>query len=282
MKHIITLLLAVVCLLAAGRSAAQVEVRLDPIRREFLLGENAALKLTLINHTDQSISFANTPGRNWLNFTVFRTGDGKPVSPKALPRFPKLTLRPGSRITRQVNLGEFYSLNRDGSYKAIATVRLPDMQTTYSSNRASFTLATGGTIKTFTVQSKGRKLLLSVKLMRVGGKDCLFGQAVNGDSHSVLGACYLGIYLNFMQPRIMLDSAQNLHVLCQSTPEYFSYSVMSPNGSRRSFQAMRRIGGPVDLVSTGNGIRTVGLAPYVKPTPESEGIIHKASDRPTR
>lgn len=280
MKHIITLLLAALCLILTGQSIAQVEVRLDPVRREFLLGEPPALKLTLINHTDKAISFSNTPGRNWLNFTITRSGEAYPISPNALPRFPKLTLNPGSRITRQINLSEFYSFNRDGAYKAVATVRMPDMQTTYSSNRSAFTLAHGGTIKTFTIQSRGKRLKLAVKLLRVDGKDCLFGQSVNADSNTVLGACYMGTYLNFMQPRIMLDGAQNLHVLCQSTPEYFTYSTMSPAGTRRSYKVMKRSGGPVDLVSTGSGIRTVGLTPYVKPTPESEGIIHSTTDRP--
>lgn len=108
MKHIITLLLAILCLLLAGQTQAQVEVRLDPVRREFLLGENVALKLTILNNTDKAITFHNTPGRNWLNFTINKNRESHPISPKALPRFPKTTIGPGSRISRQINLGEFF------------------------------------------------------------------------------------------------------------------------------------------------------------------------------
>lgn len=117
--------------------------------------------------------------------------------------------------------------------------------------------------------------------MRVDNKDTLFGQSIDADSGSVKGACYMGLFLNFMDPKVLLDSAQNMHVLCQSTPEYFTYSIMTPTGSRASYKVLRRTGTPVDLVGTGSGIRTVGLAPYVKPAPNSEGVIHRTGDRPT-
>ena len=83
-----------------------------------------------------------------------------------------------------------------------------------------------------------------------------------------------------MTPSVLLDSAQNMHVLCQSSPEFYTYSVMNTHGKRSSAKLYKRIGGqPVDLVSTGKGIITVGLFPYVAPKPGSEKI-RKASERP--
>lgn len=262
------------------QSFAQMDIRLEPVRRDFLLGEKVALKITFINQTDQSIAFSNTPGRNWLNFTITRGGESYPLSPTALPKFPNLAIPPGSKRSFELILNQFYAFGRDGAYQAIATVRMPDRKTTYSSNRASFTLSNGGTIKTYTVQRQGKRLKMSVKSMAANGRTCLFGQVTNADSGSVIGACYLGVFLNFMEPRIILDSAQNLHVLCQSTPEYFSYGIMRPDGSRQNFQVYQRSGGPVDLISTGGGIRPLGLTPYKRPTQDSPGIIYDAADSP--
>ena len=70
MKNIITIVLAVFCLLLAGQAAAQVEVRIQPVRKEFLVGENVALQVKIENFTDRTVSFVNTTGRSWLHFTV--------------------------------------------------------------------------------------------------------------------------------------------------------------------------------------------------------------------
>ncbi|MBR5893960.1 MAG: hypothetical protein IKZ13_00275 [Akkermansia sp.] len=282
MKNIMTIILAALCMLFAGQALAQVEVRVQPIRKEFLLGENVSLQVRIDNHTDREVNFVNIPGRSWLHFTVTRSGESNPISPALIPNFPKLTVPAGSSRSVTANLRPYFSLNRDGSYKVTATVRMPDMQTTYSSNRASFVLANGGTMKTFTVQSRGERLNMHLRILRVGEKDCLFGQVVNADSRSVMGACYMGQFLNFMQPRIVLDSAQNMHVLCQSTPEYFTYSKMDNRGNRRDYKVMKRTGGPVELVSSGGAIRVIGLMPYTRPTSTSEGVIHSTSDRPNR
>lgn len=279
MKHIARLILLTLFLLLTGHASAQVEVRLDPIRHDFILGETVGLKVTLTNHTDRAIKLANIPGRGWLNFTVTRNGENTPISPAAVPRYPGITLTPGSRRSYQLELQPYFKLTREGSYKVIATVRMPDMQTTYSSNRASFNLGSGGTIRNFTIQARGQRLKMGVKIMNVGGRDCLFGQVLNADTNLPIGACFLGQFLNFMEPRILLDRAQNLHVLCQSTPEYFTYAIMNTRGGRSQHKIFRRTGGPVDLISTGNGIRTLGLTPYVKPSQNPERI-HSASDRP--
>lgn len=280
MKHIIRFILTVFCMLFVAEATAQVEVRLKAERREFLLGENVRLHVRIDNHTDSAVSFVNTPERSWLHFTVTRNGESYPISPRVIPNFPKLVVPSGSSRTQVVDLRPYFTFNRDGSYKVIATVRMPDMQTTYSSNRTSFVLANGGTMRNFTVQARGDRLNMSLRLLRVDGKDRLFGQVVNADSRAVLGACDMGQFLNFMKPRVILDSAQHMHVLCQSTPEYFTYSRMDNRGRRVDYKVMKRSGGPVDLVSTGGGIRLIGLTPYVRPTSTSEGVIRTTSDRP--
>ncbi len=279
MKHIIPLLLALACLLLGSQAAAQLDVRLDPIRKEYLLGESVALKLTLTNRTDRSISLHNLTGRCWLSFTVTQSGDNNAISPKAIPRYPDITLAPGAKRSFQVDLRPFYRFNRANNYKVIATVRMPDMRTTHSSNRAGFSLSFGGNVSSYAVQARGQNLQMCVKLMHVNDSDYIFGQVLNNNTREAMGACVVGKYLRFMKPLAMLDSAQNLHILCQSTPELFSYAVMGTDGRRQKHQVYKRTGGRVDLVSTGSGVRPVGLVPYVAPKDDDAGI-RSASDRP--
>ncbi len=279
MKHIITLIIAALLFMLGGQASAQLDVRLSPLRHDFLLGESVVLKLTLTNHTDRKIVLDNLPGRPWLTFTITERGNVNRISPVAVPRFPKTELGPGATRSFQVDLRPYYVFNKACNYKAIASIRMPDMRTAYSSNRAGFTLSFGGNVGSFTVQAGGRNLQMCTKLMRIDKRDYLFGQVLNNDTRTALGACVVGPYLNFMKPRLMLDRAQNLHILCQSTPNLFSYAVMGTDGKRRDHRVLTRTGGPVDLVSDGKGIRIVGLTPYVAPKPEDEGV-RSASERP--
>lgn len=278
-KHIISLFVFVFCLLAAMPASAQVELRLEPIRRDFIVGESVALKLTVVNHTDASISLTNIPGRPWLHFLVGRRGEDGAIAPFASPKFPDLKLTPGSTRAFQVELGGFYRLERDGSYWAVATIRMPDGVSTYSSNRAPFVMTNGGEVRAFTIQARGERLHMSLRLARIDNQDCLFGQVRNADTKRIIGACYMGRYLNFMEPRVLLDAAQNMHVLCQSSEQFYTYSIMNTRGGNAQRKIYRRAGGPVDLISTGRGVQPVGLIPYVKPKPGEEGV-RRASDRP--
>lgn len=277
MKQLVNLILVLICLF--GSAFAQMELRLEPVRHDYIVGEHVALKLTIINRTDSTISLTNRPQRPWLNFSVTKRGESGPVSAFASPRFPDLTITPGSTRSFQVDLKSFYRLDLSGAYGAVATIRMPDGATTFSSNRALFALASGGKLRSFKIRAGGKNLEVSVRLAVIDGHESLFGQIADTDTQRVQGACFLARYINFMQPRIMLDGAQNLHILCQSTPDFFTYAVMNTRGERSHYQLYKRSGGPVDLISTGKGVAPVGVTPYVKPKPTDQNI-HHTSDRP--
>ena len=279
MKHIFSLLLAIICILAVGQASAQLDVRLHPIRSNYLLGESIAVKLSITNHSDELVVLDNAPDHPWLHFTVMPSGSSQPMAPKMIPVFEKIHINPGSKHETVINLRPYFYFSHVGSFKVIASVRMSDMRSTYSSNRATFSVSNGGSVKTFATQRDGKRLKMHVKMMRTGDKDSLFGQVENADSGVVIGACQLGLYLNFMNPRILIDKKQNLHVLCQSTTTYFTYAVMTPDGTRSHYQVMSRTGGPVDLITTGNGIKAIGLTPAKQPGKDPADNYHTTSDR---
>ena len=279
MKTIYHFLFLLLCLFTVSLTHAQIEVQLQPVRKDFLVGEQVALRITITNQTDATLALSNTPGRPWLNVTLTRRGDQGLVSPIAMVRFPEVTLTPGSSRSFEFGLKSMYRLTTPGNYTAIATIRMPDGKSTYGSNRAMFTMTTGGKVRDFNIQARGQRINLSLRLANISGKPCLFGQATNMDTNQIIGACFLAEYLNFMRPSVLLDSAFNMHVLCQSTPDFYTYSVMDTHGRRSSAKLYKRVGATVDLISTGKGILTVGVTPYVAPAPGKENV-RKASERP--
>lgn len=276
-RFILTALVFIPCLLA--QAYAQLEVRLDAPRRELIPGENVPLIITITNHTDASVALTNTPGRSWLFLEVNRFGELTPMAPVSMPRYPDITITPGSRRSFNISLQPHYVINREGTYRVSVSLRLPDMHTTYSSNTVSFDLAAGGTLRKFTIQARGQRLVTSLKLLSVKGISYIFGQVADADSRVPLGACLLGQYVNFMEPKVLLDRMQNMHVLMQSTAEFFTYAVMDTYGARRQAVVLKRTGGPVDLVSTGGGIKYIGLAPHKKTKKDTE-TMPSANARP--
>lgn len=279
MRYIRLILAALALMAGLGMQAeAQLEVSVRTPRPEFVLGENVPIIVTITNHTDASVALTNTPGRCWLHPEVTRYGETTPIAPTTQPRYPDVTLTPGSRRAFTIWLKPHFSLNREGTYRASVTLRLPDMRTTYTSNKAGFSLSSGGALRSYTVQVRGQRLVTSLLLLNVKGTNYLYGQVMNADTRMPVGACVLGQFLNFMQPRVLLDRAQNMHVLFQNTAEFFTYAVIDTYGARRKHVVLKRTGGPVDLLSTGGGIRYVGLAPYQKP--KATDSLHSASERP--
>ncbi len=257
---------------------AQLDVRILPDGREYMLGEDVSLRLMITNRMDAPVSLINTPGRCWLFLNVMRQGDTSNLAPSAVPRYPNLTIAPGSRREFRFNLNPAYRVRRPGIYRVTATLILPD-RSTFTSNAAMFNVTSGATVQAFRIRARGQRLVISLRSMSVDNKTMLYGQVMNADTRSIIGACCMGEYLNFMQPRVMLDAAQNLHMLCQSSPKYFTYAVMNTFGQLRERKVMQQVGGPVELVSSGKGIRCVGVAPYVRPKGE-RSKYHSATERP--
>lgn len=280
MAYIKRMALVILLLVAAWPQAyAQLAVRLETTRRDYLLGESPALKLTIANYTDSVVPLVSVPSSSWLTLQVTRVGESLPESPQGSPRYPAVNLSPGSQRSFNIGLKPQYAMSREGTYRVEALVRMPGMKETYRSNVALVNMVNGADVRSFTVQVRGQRIKMGLQMLRVSGSDILFGQAMNVDTRKVLGACFLGKYVNFMTPKVMLDRAQNMHMLCQSSDKYYTYAVMDTYGACRSQQIMQRSGGPVDLVSTGSGVRCIGVVPYVRPKQVKDNVP-SASERP--
>lgn len=278
MKYLSKVLLLALSLLCLPTLQAQLEVSLTSDRSELILGEPIMLKIRIHNSTDEAITLHNVPGHYWLHLrTSFATGSNT-ITPIARARFPKVTIPAGQSSSFSFDIKPFYNLYRDSKYKVIATIRMPDQRTTYSSNSCMFNLSSGASIREFTIKHDGKRLIMRARSLQTKGKNCIFGQVVNKDSNKIVGASFLGQFLNFANPIFLLDKSQNLHMLCQSNPKYFSYAILSPEGIRIKYQVYQRTQGTLDLVPHAGKISVIGAVPYNKPK-EGENH-HSASEQP--
>ncbi len=280
MKSLIKLYLLFCFIFVTQLAHAQLSVHLKTERKEYLVGEQITMKLTLSNNSDQSLVLDNTDARKWLHFSISSYSLPTGITPLASPRFPKVMMTPGSTRTFELDIKPFFNFNKLDFYTATATIRMPDGVTTYSSNRTSFSITNGSSMTSFNIQHKGKKLQLHTKLLQTNKTDCLFGQVIDSSSNTALSSCYLGRYLNFMKPIVILDRNQNMHMLCQSTPKYYTYAVMNTEGKRVKYQIYRRTNGPIDLIVTGAGVTVVGAIPHIE-VDKKDGFhnVHSATDR---
>ncbi len=279
MKHISPFrIVAALLFLVTAQAFSQLEVTLKPQRQEYMLGEDIFVEMSLYNNSDTSVVLDRTPNQPWLTIVAHRAGENVDLSPKVKANFPKVVLGPAQKMAYKINIGQIYNIPVDGTYSVNAVVCLPDRKTSFTSPRSRFRVSNGSLLKKFTTHVRGRRLEMRAKLWRIGDRNAIFGQLADADSGRVLGAAHMGQYLNFMEPRFLLDAKQNLHMLFQSTPEFFTYSIFSTTGKCSHSQLYKRIpGGPIDLVSAGGSIRVIGAAPYVKP---KDGVHKDAGDRP--
>lgn len=271
-------ILATLLLLLSAQVVAQLEVSLKPQRQEYMLGEDIFVELMLYNNSDTSLVLDRTPEHSWLTIIARRAGENIDLSPKVRANFPKVILGPAQKMAYKINLNQIYNMPVDGTYRVNAVVCLADRKTSFTSHKARFRISNGALVKKFTTHVRGKRLEMRAKLSRIDGRDAVFGQVADADSGRVLGAAHMGQYLNFMEPCLLLDAKQNLHMLFQSTPEFFTYSILSTTGKCSHSQIYKRVpGGPLNLVSAGGLISVIGAAPYVKP---KDGVHKDASDRP--
>ncbi len=275
--HFLLLLLISMIMLPAVH--AQIDVRIDPERRQYLEGEPIIMNLYMRNNTDQTVILTNEPNRAWLHLNVTSATYPNGVPRLILAKFPTVTISPGSTVAYKLDVQPAFRFHKNETHTITATIRMPDHRTTYGSAPTTFSLNHGYTFRKFDLSNKGRDIEIHAKTMDVASTPCLFAQAIDKRSQLVLSSSYLGRYLPYMKPIYLLDNKQHMHIFFQTTDKYFIYAVVSPEGKKTKHAVYVRTQGPIDLIALQGSIKILGAAPYVAPK-ESQDKIRSASDRP--
>jgi hypothetical protein len=281
-RRLLFLFLLVSCLPAA----AQIDVGLRMVRRQFVAGEPVRAVITITNHAGRDLVFQGNGRLSWLDFVV-KNDRGEPISSPGGNQFRAVRVPVGQSLSREVDLSKIFRLNRLGTYSVYGTVRMPGGgDNGFLSNRTIFTVTKGREIWTQKIGVKGHPgetREYKVLTFSDSRKTYIYIQVVDNVTGQPIQTYALGQVLLFRKPQSTVDRDQRLHVLFLSTPSVWSHVVINADGQvvDRNFHKRGAASDP-RLVTFGNGeVVVAGSVPY-DPVAERQARTraHKVSDRP--
>lgn len=245
-------------LLAFFRAAAQVTVELVQEQDQFLPCEAMPLAVKITNRSGQQIHLGAEP--NWLTFTVEST-DGFVVLKKSdVPVQGEFELESSQMGTKRVDLAPYFTMNKPGRYKIIATLHVPDWRATVTSAPKHFDIVHGAKIwaQDFGVRNGTnaapevfKYTLEQANYLRTQLR--LYVQLSDGDETRVFHTEALGAMVSFSQPEAQVDRTSRLHVLWQAGAQSFSYCLVGPDGKLIRHDTYDNFGGRPKLGVDANG-----------------------------
>lgn len=275
------------CVLAAP-AMAQVDVKLQMARNNFVAGEPVEVVVSVTNQSGQDLTLQGTNQQGWISFTVMGANrEGVPLSANSQPAFGAVKIPFGQTMSRKVDLAQIYPLKEMGNFSVYGVVRLPGQtRDGFISNRVLFNISTARPYWTQRVGLPGKPGQMRefrVLNFNNGRKTMLYAQVVNMKTSSPMQTHSLGEYLNFSKPAVSLDNRQVMHVLYLIAPTVWSHARVGPDGTLLGSQ-LHKAGGSVNpqLFTMKDGSVQVGNSiPYdPKAEAEARGKVRKASERP--
>ncbi len=244
---------------AAGR--AQVRVDLSLPRSLFIRYEPLLAVVTITNQSGQELELADEGNYKWFSFKV-QTTDGRLVPPYNPDyQLSPIQLGPGQRAKRLVNLTPLYPITEFGAYRITASIYSRQLNQYFSSNPPlNIEVTEGRELWEETVGVPGGGPVRTITLLthRLPNFTQLYLRIVDADGR-VYCTHPLGRFVSFGVPDIKLDSENNVHVLQNTSPKQFLYSLISVSGEvleRKVYQAIKEK--PRLARDTAGGMQVVG------------------------
>jgi hypothetical protein len=262
------LLLGLFCLLGAPAAYSQIRVEVILDQEQYLPAEALPAKVRIHNQSGQTLHLGKD--EEWLTF-MLENEQGNIVKQWKSPRVTEEFVLPSaSRATKTVDLAPCFDLTKNGSYKVVASIRIPNWRQTFQSPPKKFYIMNGRNLDqlTFGVPSDEpgrpeiRKYIL-VEANRV--KELTLYVRISDESEAgTYSIQSVGALIGFSHPKAQLDKWNNLHLLYQDGARSFRYVQITPDGlllDRRTYDytdsrpiLMAAEGG---RITVGGGIRRV-------------------------
>jgi hypothetical protein len=285
LKKTFTLLLALAALLPIARAQLQVDMSLK--RSLYLAYEPLIVNVTIQNLTGNSLNLRDTPEIPWFGFQI-ETLDGRPIPPRSAEHSNSpLLLQPGEKLTRPVNLTPLYPISEFGGYRIRAAIHAPSLGRTFSSEPMNIEITEGRPIfeKSVGVPTDqpggGSTRKITVLTHRLPNSTQLYLRITDPDAGVIKCTHRLGRIVSYGSPDIMLDGANQIHILQNVAPKAFLHSHIGLNGEvleRKTYQ--QNIKRPVLMIKDGQvtviGAKEIDTAAIA----EREHSTPSISDRP--
>jgi hypothetical protein len=234
MKRLPILLLAVLCL--SPQLHAQFKVEVSVKHRLYIAYEPILATVTITNLTGRDINLRDAPGHQWFGFQILNSEDN-PIAPRDLNyKVDPLTIGAGQTAKRTVSLPTLFPMTEFGIYRVRATVYFEPLHRYFTSEAQNVEVTEGKTIWQQTVgvpdgaEGAGGYRQFTVMMHRLPTENVLYVRVVDKQAGLVYATFPIGRLAMSMEPEIMLDEANRLHVLHLTSPRVFTHTTVGLNG----------------------------------------------------
>jgi hypothetical protein len=230
------LLLCVLLFASLARVSAQVTVEVMTDQDEFLPGETISVKARITNRSGQTLKFG--PERGWLKFSIqakegyVATKNGEP------PVDTEFTLQSSEYADVRLNLAPYFQLDRTGHYTITAAVAVPAWKRQIRSDPKGFDVIKGARIwdqefgvpkKPGDTNAEPEMRLYALQEANYLRSHLMLYVQVTDSIGKINKVQPIGPMISFGQPEAKVDKMSNLHVLYQTGPHNFSYTITTPD-----------------------------------------------------
>ena len=265
---------------------AQLDVRLQMTKTEYVANEQVQAVLTLTNRAGRDIYLHGEGRASWLDF-VLKNRRGVPLSPARATLFGAVNVPAGRSVTKTIAISSYYRVSDLGHYSGYASIRMPGTNPPqmFTSNRIRFDVIQARAIYSQRVGVEGSKNVRDFRLMTFtsNNKSRLYVEVEDVSSGRSLATYSVGEALLFRKPQATVDGKNAMHVLFLSTPTVFSHVRIDSSGKflGRNYYKRGSTGSP-RLITFANGEVKVAGGIHYDPKQEQaqRSKIKKLSDRP--
>ena len=229
-------LLSALVLMAALISVAHAQVTAEIIleQEQFMRSESLPIRLRITNLSGQPLRLGDQP--DWLNFTI-ESREGTPLKKTGEVPLPKPFIIESSKtVSLRTDLMPHFNLSEPGHYSVKAKIKIPQLEKELTTTPKTFDVISGSRVWEREVGVPGttppevRRFALqqttSLKQLR------LYVRVTDEKELTVFRVLPLGTLTSFSKPEAVVDGSSQLHVLFQTGPRSFLYSVITPDGEQ--------------------------------------------------
>ncbi len=276
----------------APRLQAQMDVKIQAERINYVAYESLNVTVTVTNNTGNDVVLGGPNNTSWLNFLVTNES-GRPVTGIANPDVDAIICRNGQSMERKFNLPRHFHLIDPGTYLVKASVYFPDLQRWVNSRPARFIINQApkpAWTHTYALP-KGHKQAGTYRKYQVFtfndfDRTYLYLRIVDESTGVYLYTVRLCSMMPEREIQPLVDRDQTLHLLCLGSAQVWAYLTIDIDGKLVSQKFFRQGKGVPQLVKQASGeVMVLGGTSYdptEKPaTPPGGGaVIRRLSDRP--
>jgi hypothetical protein len=216
---------------------AQVTVEVELEQQQFLPSEMLPVAVRITNRSGQPLHLG--ADANWLTFSVTAMDNFVVTKIADVPVQGEFEVGSSQMATKRVDLAPYFKMTRQGSYRIIATVRIKDWNAELHSPAQTVDIIDGAKLwsQTFGLPAPAGMTNGSPEVRKYTLEEAnylrsqlrMYVQVSDESERQIFKVRAIGPMVSFSQPEARLDSSNRLHVMYQSGPHVFNYSIINPD-----------------------------------------------------